>query len=68
MSHPKGKVPNHIKAKAFCHPGRASHIVLTLCEVEDPLSKTYSKLIIPIHLSKFWRAVLMQRKVIAKKM
>ncbi len=36
MSQPKGKVPGHIKPKSFDHPGTASHIVLTLCEVEDP--------------------------------
>lgn len=36
MSQPKGKVPAHIKPKSFDHPGAASHIVLTLCEIEDP--------------------------------
>lgn len=36
MSQPRGKVPAHIKPKSFNHPGAASHIVLTLCEIEDP--------------------------------
>jgi len=36
MSPPKGKVPAHIKPKSFDHPGRASRIISTLCEVEDP--------------------------------
>lgn len=36
MSQPKGKVPTHIKQKSFEHPGKASRVVLTLCEVEDP--------------------------------
>lgn len=36
MSQPKGKVPAHIKPRAFNHPGTTSRIVLTLCEVEDP--------------------------------
>ena len=36
MSQPKGKVPAHIKPKAFNHPGSASRIVRTICEVEDP--------------------------------
>ncbi len=36
MSQPKGKIPSHIKVKSFNHPGTASRIVLTLCEIEDP--------------------------------
>ena len=36
MSPPKGKVPAHIKPKLFDHPGKASRIISTLCEAEDP--------------------------------
>lgn len=36
MSHPKGKVPAHIKPKTFEHPGITNHVVLILSDVEDP--------------------------------
>lgn len=36
MSHPKGKVPAHIKERSFNHPKTGNHIVLILNEVEDP--------------------------------
>ena len=36
MSQPKGKIPAHIRPKSFDHPGKASRIVLELCEVDDP--------------------------------
>lgn len=36
MSHPKGKVPPHIKPKLFDHPQKSSHIILVLSEIEDP--------------------------------
>ena len=36
MSHPKGKVPAHIKLKSFDHPAKSSRIISVLCEVEDP--------------------------------
>lgn len=36
MGQPKGQVPPHIKPKLFDHPGKASRMVVALCEVEDP--------------------------------
>lgn len=36
MSQPKGKVPNHIKAKKFQHPAENPSIVHILMEVQDP--------------------------------
>lgn len=36
MSHPKGRVPKHIKSKEFQHPAENSPIVHILMEVQDP--------------------------------
>lgn len=36
MSHPKGKVPQHIKPKEFQHPQATSPVVRILMEVQDP--------------------------------
>lgn len=40
MSHPKGKVPAHIKQKSFDHPGMTSRIIRILNEVEDPRQRS----------------------------
>lgn len=40
MSHPKGKVPAHIKQRSFDHPGMTSRIIRILQEVEDPRQRS----------------------------